>query len=216
MKINLKLLHLRMKKLTLLLLLLFLVHYNPVNAVNTSYEEMRQEFGTNKTFLSDTEIPAIIALSFYPELKFTKIKFEYKEIKTTMAARPEFNCIFNNSRSYVIYINANASENGSVSYQDLNLKQKIGIIAHELAHIVDFESRSNGSIISCGLLYKCSPQYHKNLERSTDELVIKKGLGNELYAFSDYVINHSNASKKYIEFKKKNYLLPEEIKEKMK
>ncbi len=205
-----------MKKLAVILLLLFFVQNSHVNAINTSYEEMKLEFGTNKKFLSDAEIPAIIALSFYPELKHTKIRFEYKEIKTTMAARPDINCVFNNSRSYVIYINSKASEIGSVNYHDLNLKQKIGIIAHELAHIVDFENRNNSEIILCGFLYKCSPEYHKKLERSTDELVIKKGLGNELYAFSDYVINHSNASAKYIEFKKKNYLLPEEIKEKMK
>ena len=48
-----------------------------------SYDEMKQELGLNKTFLRETELPAIIALSFYPELKHTQIKFEFKKIATT-------------------------------------------------------------------------------------------------------------------------------------
>jgi hypothetical protein len=55
-----------------------------------------------------------------------------------------------------------------------------------------------------------------NLEKATDETVINRGLGEELYAFTNYVINQSKASAEYIAFKKKNYLLPEEIKQRMK
>ena len=42
-------------------------------------------------------------------------------------------------------------------------------------------------------------------------LVIQKGLAHQLYAFSNYVLNKSSASEKYKDFKRKNYLLPEEI-----
>ncbi len=205
-----------MRIIMLIGLFLILLTEFSVKANILSYEEMKIEFGTNKTFLSETEIPAIIALSFYPELKNTHIKFEFKKIATTMAARPELISIVKNQRSYVIYINSDVCVTGAVSYSELNLKQQIGIIAHELAHIVDFEKRSNLSVLSCGVLYKCLNTYHKKLERATDEIVISKGLGNELYAFSYYVINQSSASENYINFKKKNYLLPEEIKQKMK
>ncbi len=187
-----------------------------LKANTISYEEMKKEFGINKFFLPETELPAIIALSFYPELKNTHIKFEFKKIATTMAARPELISIVKTQRSYVIYVNSDVAVTGAVSYSELNLKQQIGIIAHELAHIVDFEKRSNISVLSCGILYKCLNTYHKKMERATDELVINKGLGNELYAFTYYVLNQSSASESYINFKKKNYLLPEEIKQKMK
>lgn len=185
-------------------------------ASTMSYEEMKQEYGSNKTFLQETELPAIIALSFYPELRNTTIRFEYKNISTTMAARPTLSSVFKKDRTYVIYLNNDVSKNGGVAYSELNLKQRIGIIAHELAHVLDFEKRKDLSIISCAILYKCLHSYHKKLERKTDETVINKGLGNELYAFTDYVLNNSNATEKYINFKKKNYLLPEEIKQRMK
>lgn len=184
-------------------------------AAYMSYEEMKIEYGNNKTFTPDVEAAAIIALSFFPELKNTSIRFEHKTIKTTMAARPELSSAFKGKRTYVVYINNSAELNGGVSFSKLNIKQRIGIVAHELAHILDYENREDFSVIACGLLYKCIPIYHKNLERSTDEMVINKGLGRELYEFSNYVIYNSNASEKYIAFKKRNYLLPEEIKSKL-
>jgi predicted metallopeptidase len=205
-----------MKLLQYLFFVLFIALVAKSSANTISFEEMKQTYGTNKIFVEEAELPAIIALAFYPELKNTSIRFEYKKIATTMAARPLISSLFKQNREYVICINSDVSKNGGVSYSDLNLKQRIGIIAHELAHIVDFEERTNLSVVNCGLLYKCLNTYQKKLERRTDELVIDKGLGNELFAFSDYVINHSKASCKYKEFKKNNYLLPEEIKQKMK
>ena len=186
------------------------------NANTMTYEQMKSKFGHKKIILSEIEVPAIIALSFYPELKNTPIRFEYKKISTTMSTMPDIGSMFSIRKSYVIYINSDVKSVGAVSLLTLSLKQKVGIIAHELAHVLDFEKRNSLSIIQCGIFYKCSGSYHKKLERSTDEMVIKKGLGNELYDFSYYVLNNSNASEEYKAFKKKNYLLPEEIKHRMK
>jgi hypothetical protein len=204
----------RFRKLLLVLFCMLLVKSSHSGII--SFLEMKQMAGANKTYVQETEYPAVIALSFFPELINTEISFQYKQIATTMAARPVPSSLFKHTRSYVIYINSDVSKKGGVSFLELNLKQRVGIIAHELAHILDFEKRNNLSVISCGLLYKCLNTYHRNLERATDEVVIAKGLGNELYAFTDYVLNQSKASEQYIQFKKKNYLLPEEIKQKMK
>lgn len=181
-----------------------------------TFEEMKTAFGVNKVLLPELEAPAIIALSFYPELKNTSIRFEYKKISTTMCTRPQLSSAFKNQRTYVIYINSDVSKIGGVSFCELNLVQRVGIIAHELAHIIDFENKNDFSVVKCGILYSCSPDYHVKLEKSTDEIVINKGLGKELYEFSNYVINTSQASEKYKAFKRKNYLLPEEIKQRMK
>jgi hypothetical protein len=136
------------------------------NPNTTSYREMKVTYGNNKKILKDIEAPAIIALSFYPELKNTKISFEYKEISTTMSTMPELKSVLLFQRSYVIYINSDASKYGAVSYNELSLKQQVGLIAHELAHVVYFENRSNLSILGCGLMYECSPRYHMNLEKA--------------------------------------------------
>lgn len=173
--------------------------------------DLRDEYGRNKYFVDKVELPALIALSFFPELKNTSISFEYKNIKTTMATRPHIGKFLIRNRSYVIYINSNAKERGAVSFHDLGLQEQIGIIAHELSHIVDYEKRKTFSLIQCGIYYSVFKHYHRNLERETDMLVIKKGLAHQLYAFTNYVLHHSNATDKYKEFKRKNYLLPEEI-----
>lgn len=175
--------------------------------------DLRDEYGRNKYFVDKVELPALIALSFFPELKHTKITFEYKSIKTTMATRPHIGKFLMRDRSYIIYINTEAKQKGAVSFDELGLHEQIGIIAHELSHIVDYENRRTLSLIQCGIFYSMFKHYHRKLERETDLLVVKKGLAKQLYSFSNYVLNHSAASDKYKEFKRKNYLLPEEIRD---
>jgi len=51
----------------------------------------------------------------------------------------------------------------------------------------------------------------KNYEKSIDYLTIKKGFGWQLWQWSDYALNHSNATESYKDFKRKNYLNPDEI-----
>lgn len=216
MKIKGKFVHLSMRRLLVFIFITVIAKSTFADPNITSYREMIATFGNNKKILKDIEAPAIIALSFYPELKNTKISFEYKEISTTMSTMPELKSALLFQRSYVIYINSDATKYGAVSYNELSLKQQVGLIAHELAHVVYFENQSNLAILGCGFMYECSPQYHMNLEKATDETVINRGLGEELYAFTNYVINQSKASAEYIAFKKKNYLLPEEIKQRMK
>lgn len=216
MKINDKILYLRMRlKTTLLLLFLFVIELQ-LQARSGIYLDLRKEFGKNKTFITEVELPALIALSYFPELKNASIKFEYKNIATTMAAQPEFSSVLSANRKYVIYINSEADKVGSISFSSLNLEQKVGIIAHELAHLLDYENRTNISILTCGVLYKLNNPYKRRMERETDEMVISKGLGSELYSFSNFVINESTASLEYKKFKLKNYLSPEEIKSRLK
>jgi hypothetical protein len=188
---------------------LFLI--NNAFALNKSQIDLRVEFGQHKTFIDKVELPALIALSFFPELKNTYISFEYKKIKTTMSTRPHIGQFLLRNRTYVIYINSHAKEIGGVSFEELGLQEQIGIIAHELSHIVDYQSRKSLSMLKCGVYYSFFDHYHRDLERNTDMLVIKKGLAHQLYAFSNYVLNKSSASVQYKEFKRKNYLLPEEI-----
>ncbi|MFN5706252.1 MAG: hypothetical protein ACK45U_10410 [bacterium] len=184
---------------------------NQIFAFSTNQIDLRQEFGQHKNFVDKVELPALIALSFFPELKSTYITFEYRKIKTTMSTRPHIGQFLLRNRTYVIYINSHAKEIGGVSFDELGLQEQIGIIAHELSHIVDYQNRKSFSMLKCGFYYSFFEKYHRSLERSTDMLVIQKGLAHQLYAFSNYVLNKSSASEEYKDFKRKNYLLPEEI-----
>lgn len=199
--------------------LLFLIFFPMLSAsvfasgsMESGLPEYKMKYGKGKRIPEAIELPALIALSFYPELANTNIQFEYKTIKTTMSARPKWNCLVNNKRNYIIYINNDTERTGGVSVNELSLNAQVGILAHELAHIADYESRSDLSLMRVGIYYKIFKHYHRKMERATDEIAIRHGLGEQLYDFSDYVLNHSNASPQYKEFKKKFYLTPDEIK----
>src|SRR5690348_15094523 len=48
------------------------------------------EFGKNKTLIPQFALPTLIALSYYPELKDTHIKFVYEPAVSTLATKPTF------------------------------------------------------------------------------------------------------------------------------
>ncbi len=185
--------------------------YADVVARSVNYVELKETYGQNKSFTPSTELPALIALSFYPELKDVIITFEERPIKTTMAARPHMGQLLLRDRSYYIFINNAAEKLGSVSFHELSLEAQVGIIAHELSHIVDYHQKKTLSMFKCGLYYMMFKNYHKEMERATDLDVINRGLGKQLHDFADYVINKSNASTEYKSFKLNNYLSPKEI-----
>ncbi len=208
---DIKNINLKMRPAKIICLIFFLCFSIQLQAKEWSIAELKANFGLYKKFTPETQLPALLALSYFPELKNVPIKFEYKNIRTTMATRPNVVKSLFVQRSYIIYINADATSIGSVSFQELNLTQQLGIIAHELAHIADYEKRSTFSLMICGGYYAISKTYHKKLERRTDAMVIEHGLADPLHAFSYYVLNESKASDEYKAFKRSNYMLPEEI-----
>lgn len=195
----------------LLLFIFCFAHQFSVAADSWTREEFKKQYGKNKKFSSETELPALLALRFYPELEDVHIRFEHKPIYTTMSTRPRLSTCLFGKRKYVIYVNSNAQEQGSVCYDSLSIQQKLGIMAHELAHISDYEQQSTLQLLLTGLRYKTSKSFHRELERKTDEITIAHGLADPLYDFSYYVLYGSSASEKYKEFKKNTYLSPEEI-----
>jgi len=64
------------------------------------------EYSNNKTILKDFENQTVIALSYFSELKDTKIKFRLKNRTTPLATRPSFFSMFRSAkkRTYIITI----------------------------------------------------------------------------------------------------------------
>jgi hypothetical protein len=177
--------------------------------------DLRNTYGKNKNIPEEYELQCLIALSYFPELKDVPIEFRFKDIHTTMSARPKFRSVFKSSsqREYLITINNKPREEKGVLLDELSFNAQIGIMAHELAHLVDYSKKSSARLLLCGTYYITSEYFHQNLERKTDLIVIERGLGLQLFDFSDYVINHSDACDQYKKFKMKYYYKPEEIKE---
>ena len=176
-------------------------------------DTLRSQFSNNKFLYEKYELQTLVALSFYPELKNTKISFRRRELKTTMVARPKGIEVFRGKgkRHYIIYINDFPSV--KVSPDSVSFNAQIGVIGHELAHIVDYEKTSSLKIFYIGLSY-FNKTFRAKFERATDLRTINHGLLWQCYDFALYVHNSKNAPAEYITYKKKFYMSPKEIKEK--
>ncbi|WP_163716424.1 hypothetical protein [Mangrovibacterium lignilyticum] len=155
---------------------------------------------------------AYVALSYYPELKGKKLKFKFKNQKTTMSCIPRWDFLFRKkaNRTYVIRIDNKLKNNEGVLLADVPFNAQIGVIGHELGHVIDYEGKSIWGLIGTGFGY-LFPAYRHQLENQIDEITIHRGLGNQLAAFADYVFHESQANEKYLQYKRKYYYQAEQI-----
>lgn len=163
-----------------------------------------------KIFVDEYLEPILIALSYFPELKDIPITFKYSKEATTMAARPIPITVFGKTR-YQILIN-NQPDFKGILLSDVPFNAQIGIIAHELSHIIDYESRNFWGIVGITFRFldnKRKPLFEKEIDRAT----IERGLGWQLYDWAMFSMYESDkATEEYKTFKRETYMTPEEIK----
>lgn len=178
----------------------------------TYIDSIAKEYSTNKKFSTEFKLPAMIALSYYPELKNTRIEFVNKSIRTTMACRPKWNFIFKRkeNRVYRVFINNNAERVKGAMLADVPYNAQIGLIGHELGHVADYAQSGVFRIIGMGFKYLFTPG-RMHVERKVDKITIDHQLGWQLYDFCDFILNRSTVSEEYKEYKRKVYYKPEEI-----
>lgn len=172
-------------------------------------DSLNTEFGTNKIFLTGYDLVSLVALSHFPELKNTKIIFQSKSINSSMQAKPKGMNIFRRKgkRKYVVIIN---TINPKVPLDSISFNAKIGVLGHELAHIIDYESKNFFQIAGIGLRYG-NKNYRAKFERATDQRTLDYGLRWQSYDFATYVYKYNQNNTTYLAYKKKVYMSPEEI-----
>lgn len=164
-------------------------NYNYINAVPKKYYHLFNE-----------------VCFYFPELKNETIELQLNNISTTMQARPKSILKLN---SYVVVINSDIKFKG-IQFDDVPPNAKLGIIAHELCHLLDYKNKSIVKLAQTGIGFIFSNGRIK-YERAIDLMTIKKGFGKELKDWSQYSIYDSKANEDYKQFKKTNYLNPSEI-----
>ncbi len=157
-----------------------------------------------------------VALSHYPELKDTLIEFKFKKNikKSFMQAQPKLSGFFKNRkhRSYVIYINEKFKiEDETFSVKDVPSEVLIGWLGHELGHVMDYRDRSAIDMLWFGIRYVTSNNYIREAERAADTYAVNHGLGQNIIATKDFILNHSKLSESYKSRIQDLYLSQEEI-----
>jgi len=181
-----------------------------ISAADYNKDSLNNIYGKNKNFIHEYELQSLIALSFYPELKNTKITFRLADKESVAKTTITFFSILNSGdKHFIIYINKNKSRTGLL-FNDAPFNAQVGAIGHELAHVTDFKKKNLVQMALWGIKYVNKKNKIK-IERKTDISTIKHGLGWQLYDFIDFVLNYSTANDTYKNFKKKNYLQLNEI-----
>lgn len=167
-------------------------------------------YGRHKHLLKEFEIQSLLALSYYPELRNEKIVFKYKAINSCAQTTMTLGSIFKKTdKKYIIYINDDSTKTGML-LNDAPYNAQVAVIGHELAHIADFKSRGFFDLTLWGLKY-LFVKTSTGIERKTDRITIRHGLGWPLYYWADYILNRSTANKRYKKLKEKKYMHPDEI-----
>ena len=164
-------------------------------------------FSDNKTFHPKIKSAALAALSRYPELRNVRIEFLFRSIKATMETRPKINLkAFTRHRTYQVFLNNNTGKRKALDIDSLSEPVKIGWIAHELAHIIDYESRNTLSLMAMGAYYVTVPSFKRNIEQSVDIITIRHGCGYEHCEGVEYLLYGSRATERYKKNNVKYYL----------
>ena len=152
------------------------------------------------------------ALTLYPELCDLKIRVQYGNIKTSMAAQPRILSVFNkrDNRTYKVVINKNPQKEQTQLLYAAPFNAGVGIMGHELAHILDYSFKSGWQLTWTGIRY-LGKNYRRTMERQTDSVTIARGLGWQLYHFAYFVMNDANIDDAYRQHKSDFYMKPEEI-----
>lgn len=94
--------------------------------------------------------------------------------------------------------------------KDVPFNAQIGVIGHELAHIVDYDSKTKTGLIFMAAGYIC-PNKRRQIENRVDEITIEHGLGYQVKDFSKFVLNNEAINKRYLKYKKKFYYNPNQL-----
>jgi len=147
-----------------------------------------RDFGNNKTLPRGFELQTLVALSYFPELKNSRIEFKVKPAYSLLQTRPVPHGIFSRgTRHYTITISDSSYwKLQPIRLDPMNFNAQVGVLGHELSHVVDFSRRSLLSLVASGIGH-LSSRYIDRFEYNTDSICIAHGLGYQLLAWSVFV-----------------------------
>jgi hypothetical protein len=153
------------------------------------------------------------SVKYYSELAGYKICYKVKNIKTTASCVPVWYTLFRGRkhRTYRICINNNETKLRGAILTHATHTAQVGVLGHELGHVVDYSHRNLFGVARLGLGYIFITG-RKKTEKRVDCIAIQHGLGTDLMEFSNYIFNSPNVPETYKKYKRKVYNSPDELK----
>jgi hypothetical protein len=191
------------------------IDHAPISVYRPEVEKMidslENKFGKRKNVTEEFRLAFYYAISYYPELINTRIIFREKKLATTMAARPTALSIIRTRkhRTYCIYINSNENHPSPV-LSEFTFNAQIGIIGHELAHILHYRDERSKHVLHEAINYR-KENFKSHFERETDSMTIARGLGWQLYDFTSQLHALKSVPEEYKKYKIKMYMTPAQI-----
>lgn len=170
----------------------------------------------NKQIPRVIEQNVLIALSHYPELEKTHIRFIFKQnIKgSIMQAQPVLSSIFKQRKDRVYQINISALfklKHSAEPIHQLPDNILIGWIGHELGHIMDYETRGKMNLVGFGVSYVFSAKYRRQRELVADTFAVESGLGKYIIDTKRFILDHAELPAAYKDKIARIYLSPDAI-----
>jgi hypothetical protein len=161
--------------------------------------------------------PVKEALSYFPELEEVDITFEFKEkiSGSVMQAQPHVLSLFvdgKDKRKYRIKITRMLNLGDTlIPIENVPNDALVGWIGHELGHIMDYIDRSATNMMRFGFKYIVSKQKVIDAELAADSYAIGCGLGLQVLATKEYILNQEGFDDEYKEKIRTLYMSPEAI-----
>ncbi len=179
------------------------------------------QYAQNKVIPPSLKTNVLKALSFYPELKTTNIRFILKpNIKNSvMQAQPVFRTLLRSKKNRHYRINISTYFkliSTQMPIDSIPAEVMIGWIGHELGHILDYEQKSGSQLAYFGYRYLVSPTYVKHAEMIADTLAVERGMGKYIVATKRFILDHAELPQAYKDKIARLYLSPDIILEQVK
>ena len=159
--------------------------YEPTDFDETYYGQFEQR----KRIPKEIRVPVLLALSHYPQLKDKRIAFRLRKRRTPLTSRPRIlSALLPKAwRAYVITISTKTTKTFSpILFKKLPFNAKIGVLGHEIAHVLDYKERTSLQIM--GLAFRLgNSDFVDRFEFQTDAAAIEQGLGYQLLDWSIFV-----------------------------
>ncbi len=146
-------------------------------------------YGKNKVLIPRFALQSLIALSYFPELKNTYIRFILMPAHSPLCTRPVFPSVLRegDKRYFTITISDSTMwKLEPITLQHMDFNAQVGVLGHELSHVSDFSRRSLLNLAGTGIGH-LSSKYIDKFEYRTDSICIAHGLGYQLLSWSIFV-----------------------------